>query len=102
MNVPQVRRTFRLELIEPAGRFVQISLLALALVTLSFYWRLSPLIRKLDREGHIEPKNYSTVLGLMIFSFIVLFLLAAFILDSRYQKPFCPSTNLKAPDILKA
>jgi hypothetical protein len=35
MNVPQVRRIFRLELIEPAGRFVQISLLALALVTLS-------------------------------------------------------------------
>jgi hypothetical protein len=57
----------------------QISLLALAIATLSFYWRLFPLIRKLDREGHIEPKNYSTVLGLMIFSFIVLFLLAAFI-----------------------
>jgi hypothetical protein len=26
MNVPQVRRTFRLELIEPAGRFVRLEL----------------------------------------------------------------------------
>jgi hypothetical protein len=55
------------------------SLLALAVATLSFFWRLFPLIRKLDRAGQIEPKNYSVVLGVMIFALILLFLLAALI-----------------------
>jgi len=53
------------------------SLLALAVATLTFYWRLFPLIRKMDRNGQIEPRNYSVRLGLMIFSLIVLFILAA-------------------------
>jgi hypothetical protein len=57
----------------------RMSLLAVGLATLSFFWRLFPLIRKLDRSGQIEPKNYSTILGVMIFSFVVLFVLAAFI-----------------------
>jgi hypothetical protein len=53
------------------------SLLALAVATLTFYWRLFPLIRKMDCNGQIEPRNYSVRLGLMIFSLIVLFILAA-------------------------
>ena len=57
----------------------QLSLLALCLATLSFYWRLFPLIRKMDREDQIRPKNYSIVLGVMIFAFIVFFGLAAFV-----------------------
>lgn len=57
----------------------RISLVALSLATLSFYWRLFPLIRKLDRNGQIKPRNYSIVLGGMIAVFIVLFLLAAII-----------------------
>lgn len=57
----------------------RLSLVALALATLSFYWRLFPLIRKMDRNGQIDPRNYSTRLGIMIISFVVLFLLAAFI-----------------------
>jgi len=57
----------------------RMSLLAVGLATLSFFWRLFPLIRKMDRSGQIEPKNYSTVLGVMIFSFVALFALAAFI-----------------------
>jgi hypothetical protein len=57
----------------------RLSLVALAIATLSFYWRLFPLIRKLDRDGQIEPKNYSMVLGIMIFSLTILFLLAAFL-----------------------
>lgn len=57
----------------------RLSLLALAVGTLSFYWRLFPLIRKLDRAGQIEPGNYSTTLGIMIGVLILLFLLAAFI-----------------------
>jgi hypothetical protein len=55
----------------------RLSLLALALATESFYWCLFPLIRKLDRNGQIEPRNYSTVLGIMILTFIVVFVVAA-------------------------
>jgi hypothetical protein len=42
----------------------------------SFFWRLFPLIRKLDREDQIDPKRYSAVLGWMILAFIVVFLVA--------------------------
>jgi len=52
----------------------RMSLLALLIATSSFYWRLFPLIRKMDREGQIEPKNYSVVLGVMIFVFMAVFL----------------------------
>lgn len=54
------------------------SLLALAIGTISFYWRLFPLIRSMDRDGQIEPQNYSTQLGVMIFGLIVLFLAGVF------------------------
>jgi hypothetical protein len=57
----------------------RMSLVALSLATLSFYWRLFPLIRKLDQNGQIRPKNYSIVLGGMIAIFIVFFILAAMI-----------------------
>jgi hypothetical protein len=57
----------------------RMSLIALCLATLSFYWRLFPLIRKLDRKGQIKPKNYSIVIGVMIFVFIVFFALASII-----------------------
>ena len=55
------------------------SAIALAIATLSFFWRLFPLIRKLDWDGQIEPKNYSRVLGMMIVSLILLFFVAAFL-----------------------
>ena len=57
----------------------RMSLLALGIATASFYWRLFPLIRRMDRNGQIEPKNYSAVLGIMIFVFIIVFL-AAFVI----------------------
>ena len=57
----------------------RMSLLALAIATLSFYWRLFPLIKKMDKNGEIQPKNYSTILGIMIFIFIVVFLIAVII-----------------------
>jgi len=57
----------------------QFSLIALAVATLSFYWRLFPLIRKMDMRGEISPKNYSMVLGIMIFVFIIAFLIGAFV-----------------------
>lgn len=56
----------------------RMSLLALAIATSSFYWRLFPLIRKMDKAGQIEPKNYSTMLGVMILVFVVVFIVGAF------------------------
>ena len=42
----------------------------------SFFWRLFPLIRKMDLDGQIDPKNYSAVLRWMIGIFILMFLVA--------------------------
>jgi hypothetical protein len=49
---------------------------AMVISIASFFWRLFPLIHKMDRENQIEPKNYSSVLGWMILAFIVFFLIA--------------------------
>lgn len=57
----------------------RVSVMALIITILSFYWRLFPLIRKMDQTGQIEPKNYSVVLGVMIFVFVAVFLIAAVI-----------------------
>ena len=51
--------------------------IALVVSIASFFWRLFPLIRKMDREGQIDPKNYSAVLGWMILAFVLVFLAAA-------------------------
>lgn len=55
----------------------RMSLLALAVATVSFFWRLFPLVRKMDKNGQIEPRNYSMILGIMIFIFIAVFVIAA-------------------------
>ena len=47
---------------------------ALVVSIASFFWRLFPLICKMDREGQIEPKNYSKTLGWMIGAFILVIL----------------------------
>ena len=52
------------------------SSIALVISIASFFWRLFPLIRKMDRDGQIEPKNYSNALGWMITAFIIVFLSA--------------------------
>ena len=52
---------------------------ALILAIASFFWRLFPLIRRMDRDDQIDPKNYSTVLGWMIFAFILAFFAATII-----------------------
>ena len=48
---------------------------ALVISIASFFWRLYPLIRKMDRDDQIDPKNYATVLGWMILAFVLVFLL---------------------------
>ncbi|MCJ7701252.1 MAG: hypothetical protein MUO62_06685 [Anaerolineales bacterium] len=52
---------------------------ALVISIASFFWRLFPLIRKMDREDQIDPKHYSAVLGWMILAFILIFLVVIFI-----------------------
>lgn len=42
----------------------------------SFFWRLFPLIREMDKEGQIEPRHYSESLGKMIGAFILIFVSA--------------------------
>ncbi|MBL8095050.1 MAG: hypothetical protein JNL73_12850 [Anaerolineales bacterium] len=50
--------------------------LALVISIAAFYWRLFPLIRKMDRDNQIDPKNYSATLGWMILAFIAVFVAA--------------------------
>jgi hypothetical protein len=45
----------------------------------TFFWRLFPLIRKMDRNNQVEPKNHSATLGWMILIFIASFLAAILI-----------------------
>ncbi len=47
---------------------------ALVLSITSFFWRLFPLIRCMDREGEINPRGYSRTLGWMIAAMILIFL----------------------------
>jgi hypothetical protein len=54
----------------------RVSLIALILGTLSFYWRLFPLIRSMDKGGQIQPEKYSIVLGMMILIFVAIFSVA--------------------------
>ncbi len=52
---------------------------ALVISISSFFWRLFPLIRKMDQDNQIDPKNYSAILGLMISVFVMVFLAALLI-----------------------
>ncbi|MBE2223889.1 MAG: hypothetical protein IAF02_20280 [Anaerolineae bacterium] len=42
----------------------------------SFFWRLFPIVKTLDKDNHITPQGYSKTLGFMIAGFIGLFALA--------------------------
>jgi hypothetical protein len=42
----------------------------------SFFWRLFPIIKSLDKADNITPRGYSKTLGLMIASFMSLFAVA--------------------------
>lgn len=52
------------------------SLIVLILSVLTFYWRLYPLIRKMDNDGQITPKGYSKTLAIMIACFLATFSIA--------------------------
>ena len=50
------------------------TVLAFIISILSFYWKLYPIIRKLDNKGDISPTGYSKGLFLMILGMILGFL----------------------------
>jgi len=52
------------------------SIIVLILSISTFFWRLYPIIRKMDKNNQITPKGYSTTLALMILIFIVVFISA--------------------------
>ena len=43
---------------------------ALVLSISSFFWRLYPAIRKMDKKGRIDPAGYSKILLAMIITFL--------------------------------
>ena len=60
-----------------------ISIIALIIAIATFYWKLFPLIRKMDKENQLEPKGYSKVLGVMI-ALMMIALLIGVILEFIY------------------
>jgi hypothetical protein len=66
-------------LLTTRGQSLVFTGIAMAVSIASFFWRLFPLIRKMDRNDQIEPKNYSATLGWMISIFIASFLAAILI-----------------------
>ena len=49
---------------------------AMAVAVATFFWRLFPLVRRMDREGQIDPPRYSTLLGVMIAAMVLIFVVA--------------------------
>lgn len=39
----------------------------------TYFWRLHPIMKELDKQGKLSPKGYSTTLARMIMGFILLF-----------------------------
>ncbi len=46
---------------------------AMILSIATYFWRLHPIIKKLDAAGKITPKGYSKALGGMIAGFLIMF-----------------------------
>jgi hypothetical protein len=57
--------------------------IALVLSIAVFFWRLFPLVRRMDRDDQLDPKNYSSVLGWMILGMIIFLSAAAILLIIR-------------------
>jgi hypothetical protein len=48
----------------------------MAISIMTFFWKLFPIVRNLDKKNQLSPKGYSKTLMLMIISFVALFVLA--------------------------
>ena len=66
-------------LLTAQGKYLIFAGAAMVVSIATFFWRLFPLIRKMDRSNQIEPKNYSATLGWMILGFILVFLAAVIV-----------------------
>lgn len=66
-------------LVAAGDRLLVYAGVALVTAIASFYWRLFPLIRKMDESGQIQPNKYSVTLGWMIGFIIMVFLSAIFL-----------------------
>lgn len=49
------------------------TVVALIISILSFYWRLFPSIKKMDKSNQITPNGYHKTLNIMIISFVLMF-----------------------------
>lgn len=56
-------------------RLLVITCIALVFSISPFYWRLLPILRRMDENNQISPHKYSYALGVMISGFIVVFLI---------------------------
>jgi len=52
------------------------SVVALILSIVSFYFRLFPLIKKMDEKDEISPKGYAKTLNMMIMAFLFMFIIS--------------------------
>ncbi len=53
------------------------ALIAMIISIATYFWKLQPIIRKLDDMGEIEPKGYSYTLSKMISGFMLMFGIAS-------------------------
>jgi len=53
-----------------------IAAIAMVISIASFFWRLFPLVKKMDSEEQLDPSGYSKTLGVLIGVMIALFLIA--------------------------
>jgi hypothetical protein len=58
----------------PVIRLAAVAALVFSIAT--FYWRLFPIIRRMDKSGWITPAGYSKTLGWMIAGFLGVFVAA--------------------------
>jgi hypothetical protein len=49
------------------------AVLAMILSIATYFWKLHPIIKKLDMRGEITPKGYSRTLSYMIMGFLMMF-----------------------------
>lgn len=49
------------------------AVVAMIISILTYFWKLHPIMKKLDKMGKISPKGYSKTLDIMIISFLVVF-----------------------------
>lgn len=59
-----------------ADEWTKLCSIAVLIVSIAtYYWRLHPIIKKMDQKGEITPKGYSKTLGGMIAIFLSMFII---------------------------